>query len=353
MDKDGKITILDVARKAGISKGTVDRVLHNRGEVSRKSAEKVRKAIEELGYTPNLYASLLATRQGRRIAALIPNSGPGEYWSKLLDGFIAGGEKVSSLNVLTEVYRYDQYDVESFRSAAARMLQNAPSGVVLPPLFAGETLELAQQLSEEGIPYVYVDSNLEDSGCLAYFGMPMKRSGELAAYLLTERSSVEEVKELLVVRVRRDGSHRSDPTIARREGFGEYMAAHFPGCTIHNVFIDPKDARSTTASLDDFFRQHSGVKYVVMFNSRIHLISDYLRTHPLAGRRVIGFDSLDGNMEALKAGTVNVLLCQHTELQSSQAVQTLVDYLLMQKTPAKRDNYMHIDILTALNVDDY
>ena len=48
--EEKKITIFDVAEKAGVSKGTVDRVLHNRGEVSRKSAEKVRKAIEELNY---------------------------------------------------------------------------------------------------------------------------------------------------------------------------------------------------------------------------------------------------------------------------------------------------------------
>ena len=45
--EEKKITIFDVAARAGVSKGTVDRVLHNRGEVSRKSAEKVRKAIEE------------------------------------------------------------------------------------------------------------------------------------------------------------------------------------------------------------------------------------------------------------------------------------------------------------------
>ena len=52
-----KVTINDVARAAGVSKGTVDRVLHNRGEVSAKSREKVLKVIEELGFKPNLYAS--------------------------------------------------------------------------------------------------------------------------------------------------------------------------------------------------------------------------------------------------------------------------------------------------------
>ena len=75
MDKNGKITIIDVARKAGVSKGTVDRVVHNRGEVSKKSAEKVKKAIEELRYQPNLYASLLASKKAHVIACLLPTFG--------------------------------------------------------------------------------------------------------------------------------------------------------------------------------------------------------------------------------------------------------------------------------------
>ena len=63
MNKEcNKVTINDVARVAGVSKGTVDRVLHNRGEVSAKSKDKVLKVIEELGFKPNLHASLLASQ---------------------------------------------------------------------------------------------------------------------------------------------------------------------------------------------------------------------------------------------------------------------------------------------------
>ena len=47
---ENKVTINDIARLTGLSKGTVDRVLHKRGEVSKKSYEKVMKVIEELGY---------------------------------------------------------------------------------------------------------------------------------------------------------------------------------------------------------------------------------------------------------------------------------------------------------------
>ena len=49
-----KIRIKDIARLANVSTGTVDRVLHNRGEVSAKSREKVEKVLKEINYQPNI-----------------------------------------------------------------------------------------------------------------------------------------------------------------------------------------------------------------------------------------------------------------------------------------------------------
>ena len=54
------IRIKDIAERAGVSVGTVDRVLHNRPNVSKKALEKVNKALEEMDYKPNMYASALA-----------------------------------------------------------------------------------------------------------------------------------------------------------------------------------------------------------------------------------------------------------------------------------------------------
>lgn len=344
---------MDVAKLAGVSKGTVDRVVHNRGEVSKKSTEKVKKVIKELEYEPNLYASLLATKKEHTIACLIPTHNEGEYWDRIQRGFIKGGESAKSFNVQTELFSYDQYSSESFKEVSKQLLASNPSGVVLPPLFKTDTRALSDKLTEKGIPYVYVDTKLEDDSYFAYFGMPMYQSGYLCAHLLTERCAPEQVKEVVVVRITRDKGRQSDPSLNRREGFMDFMAEHFPNCDIHNVFINPHDERDIYLTLDHFFKEHKGIKFVVMFNSRIHLIADYLAKKPVEGRRVIGFDNLEKNMDALKAGLVTILITQHTEDQSFYAVQALVDFILLHKKPAKKDNYMHMDILTRLNFDYY
>lgn len=348
-----KITIIDVARKAGVSKGTVDRVVHSRGEVSKKSEAKVRKAIEELGYQPNLYASLLASRKTHEIACILPKFGKDEYWEKIYNGFEEGSESVAALGVKTRVFFYNQYDVASFKAACTKVLESKPSGVVLPPLFKNDTLTFAQKLKNLDIPYIYVDTKLEDDGYFSYLGMPMYKSGYLCAYLLTERCTPKDMDKVVIVRILRDKARQSDPTVSRREGFLDYMSEHFPACEILNVFIDPSNPANIEKTLSDFARNHGELRNVVMFNSRIHLIEKYLSAHPLEGRRVIGFDNLDRNLAMLGESLVDIIIAQHTEAQSRNAVRILSDYILMQKRPAVRDAYMHMDILTRLNTDGY
>ena len=51
-------TIEIIAKKAGVSRGTVDRVLHDRGQVKPETAERVRAVMEEMDFQPNAHRAL-------------------------------------------------------------------------------------------------------------------------------------------------------------------------------------------------------------------------------------------------------------------------------------------------------
>lgn len=348
MSEENKITIMDVARLSGLSKGTVDRVLHNRGEVSKKSYDKVMKVIKDLGYEPNLYASMLASRKDRTIAVIIPQYAAGEYWELIDSGIARGREFVQSFNIKVNTFFYDQYSLDSFREACAEAMESAPSGVVLAPLFRNGTSEFTAQLQEQSIPYVFIDSKLEEEGYLAYFGMPMYRSGYLCADLLTGGGQIDEVA---MVRIERDKKRQSDPTVNRRAGFMDYMLEHCPDCSFHTIFINPRDPVSIEQTLDSFAAAHPGVKHIAVFSSRVYLIVDYLEKHDCHDMKVIGYDDLSANVAALKRGTVDFIITQHASDQAFMAISTLNDLLVHRRNPARRDNYMHMDILTRYNAD--
>lgn len=346
-----KITINDIARLTGLSKGTVDRVLHNRGEVSKKSFDKVMAVIREQGYEPNLYASLLAKRKKRIIAIVLPHPHSGSYWELAISGMEKIGEEVQQFGIHSALFTYDEYQAESFREVCAKVLESNVSGVVIAPMFQYETQVFVQELGSRDIPYVFVDTKLDSpEGHLAFFGIPSYKSGFLCADMLLQG---EKAREVLVVRITRDKERQSDPTVIRRAGFMDYMRENNPGCTIRSLFVSPTDATVTDEALSSFFKEFPQVRHVVMFNSRIHLIVPFLERHPFPGRRVIGFDNLKANIEALENGTVTMLIAQHPEKQVQEAVHILSDFLVFKRKPEKPDNHMHMDILTRYNIEDY
>ena len=351
MEAGKKVTINDVAKAAGVSKGTVDRVLHNRGEVSEQSRAKIMKVIEKLGYIPNMHASLLASRKNYRIVCVIPEFHNGEFWELTEKGIEQGREYAERFGISIDSVMYDQYDLESFQRACAEVLETSPSGVIIAPMFRNETLKFAMELKDRQVPYAYIDSKLEEDDYFAYYGMPMYQSGYLCADILTME---RDVKRIHIIRIERDKRGLSDPTVARRTGFLDYIAEHYPDCRVDNTFIDPKDRDARFRRLDALFAEDPDPeKYIVMFNSRVHFVADYLKERNIRTCRVVGFDVLDRNLALLKEGYVQALIAQRSDKQMAAAITALTDRLIMHAVPAKRDNYTHMDIINRYNCDYY
>ena len=80
------IRIKDIAERAGVSVGTVDRVLHNRPNVSKAALEKVNKALAEMDYKPNMYASALAYNKKYTFYCVLPKHEQEAYWDEIEEG---------------------------------------------------------------------------------------------------------------------------------------------------------------------------------------------------------------------------------------------------------------------------
>lgn len=343
-------TIYDVAREAGVSRATVDRVIYKRGGVSAATEEKVNRVIKELGYSANPNASMLASRRKLTITCLIPEFEMGDYWDVAYKGFIDGAKSIKSYDVSTDIHLFNPNDIESFRKESEIILQSNPTGVIMNVVFADEVKAFAEKMDKAGIPYAFVDRKIDELNYKVYFGADPHEAGQLGAYLLTHRM---EVKDIALVRIIRDSKQMSDPNKVRREGFLEYIRQHAPECRIHTIFIPPHNPEEAYEILDKFFKEHPEVKHITMPNSRIHLMSEYLKRNPVEDRHVVGFDDLDKNIEALNEGLVEYLVTRHIPMQSYYTISSLASAVISGKAPEKRDNLMHMDILHRLNSKHY
>ena len=342
--------IFDVAERAGVSRGTVDRVIFGRGRVSQDTREKVIRAIEDLHYTPNANASKLASRREYRLACLIPQFHKGDYWESMYNGFIAATKDYPSYSINLSVHNYDQLEVDSFLSESKKILESRPAGVIMNAVFREEVMHFAFQLEQAGIPYAFVDNKIDELDYTLYYGVDPYKSGALGAYLLTNRM---DVKEIALIRLRRDPRHKADPNRPRRHGFTDYIEDHYPQCRIHTVFIDPEDEESSLATLETFFSAHPTIRHIAMTNSRVFLLGHYLRLHPDPLRKVVGFDDLDKNLACLREGLIDTLVTRHIPMQAYDALHAFMDCIVRSKRPDHRNHFVHMDILTQMNLDNY
>ena len=109
MNKESSnIRIIDIAEMAGVSVGTVDRVIHNRGRVSEENEKKVRAILEKANYQPNLMARSLASKKQYHFLAITPSFKPGEYWEAISEGIDKAASETELYNVNVTKLFFDQ-----------------------------------------------------------------------------------------------------------------------------------------------------------------------------------------------------------------------------------------------------
>src|SRR3712207_884166 len=103
-----KIRIKDIAERACVSVGTVDRVLHNRPNVSPSAREKVEKALKEMNYQPNMYASALAYNKSYQIQIVLPKHESEAYWEEIEEGARKAMEARRDFHINVSFHYYER-----------------------------------------------------------------------------------------------------------------------------------------------------------------------------------------------------------------------------------------------------
>lgn len=344
------ITIADIAYKAGVSAGTVDRVLHNRGRVSVENMQKVEKAIEELGYKPNMTARALVSRKNLNICAIIPSNSEGDYWASVEKGLYKAVSNTEYSNLNLDIVYYDQYSFLSFAEAVnAVKSKDDVNGVVLATHFEEEVREFTAYLDGKEIAYVFVDSNISGCNELAYFGLEAYDSGRATAELALNITSFE--KEIVLIDFKFNVGEQPTQAIVRSRGFIDFF--NICGEKKRLIFLD-LDANSEDyhSRLDRLFDSHPAIQTLVTLNSRSYLVANFLKRKNKKDIKMIGFDLIRKNVDFLEERVISFLISQHPEKQGYSAVEALFSYVIL-KSEIKNVNYMPIDIITAANLKYY
>lgn len=181
----GPSTLRDVARVAGVSIKTVSRVVNGEAHVTPATADKVRAAIDQLGYVPNIFARRLV--QGRSFVIALLYEVGGWHWLRALQEGIAARCREAGYEVVLVPFHRQPLPSARAREEGLRVLKvveqcNADGVVLLPPL--GDDELFVSQLLDRGLPQVCVQPSQIDGPFISV--RPTDRGGmtALTEYLL-------------------------------------------------------------------------------------------------------------------------------------------------------------------------
>lgn len=348
--EDQNYTIKDIAQMAGVSAGTVDRVLHNRGDVSQKSKEKVQKVLDEINYQPNVFAIGLAAKKKYTITCMIPYYVEHDYWHSVATGIERARQELRPFNVSVDYLHYKHGDRKSYQDACQKIEKSNTDALLLAPNFREDTLSMLAYLKDKNIPFAFIDFDIEEAKALKYIGQDSYKSGYIAAKILMR--NYQQGQELILF-LNNNKDNPAEIQMKRRlEGFMKYISEEHKDIAIHEVILNKNNPEKNNEILSDFFRKHPKATLGAVFNSRVYQVGHYLREKGQTMTGLIGYDLLRNNTELLKSGEVTYLIGQRPGLQGYCGVKTLCDNIVFKKSvePLK---YMPIDILIKENIDFY
>ena len=311
------ITIKDIAARAGVSTGTVDRVLHNRPNVSQKALDKVNKALEELDYQPNMYASALAYNKTYTFYIVLPKHEQDAYWDEIEEGAQACCNFRRDFGISLKFVYYERFNATAFTKMVREFFSAKIDGVVIVPTTLEQTARFTEKLTERSIPYVLLDSYMPDLKPLSFFGQDSFASGYFAAKMLMLIASKE--KEIALVKQTRDGKVGSKQQANRETGFRHYMVDHFPEIKITEVDLPLDEERKEyDGILEDFFSTHPKVHHCITFNSKAHIVGEFLQRTNRRNVQIMGYDMVPKNEACVRQGSTT--WCRRTRPASVRAV---------------------------------
>jgi LacI family transcriptional regulator len=340
-------SIKDVAAKAKVSIGTVDRVLHNRGRVSEKTRARVERIVRRLGYRPNIHARSLSLDKAYRFAVVMPRlTQDSEYWKFPAKGIDKACRELESHHVSADYYLFDRYSDVSFERAFQGAVKSKPDGLLIAPVLSGKAGMLVPTIPQ-GTPYVFFDSTIPGTECLTFIGQDPFQSGLLAASLLQSVSGGQ--GHAAIVKVTPDDFHITERIRGFLAGMEENkrMPAHLFEVDSHGGEI------AFAGTVRRIVQELDPLAGIVVSNAWTHSVAHAVRAHAKPGRiAVIGYDLVPKNLQYLEEGVIGFLISQCPSTQGYEGIYSLYEHVVLRES-VEQTIMVPIDIVTKENVKYY
>lgn len=324
------ITIKEIAKLAGTSRATVDRVIHNRGNVNKELEKKIKKIIEETNFKVNEFGRGLVNLGKQFYIYLIINSIGNEFFETVLNSMKTTVMEFKNITLIVDKLKGYNED-EQVKSIIKAKNNDQIDLLIISPI---NSEKVVKELTNFKVPVITVNNDIEIDR-LAFVGCNYSNSGEIAGDLAKLTLGLE-AKILIVA-----GSFKLIGHKQRVEGFKNNLDNHSKNYKFDVVENQDDDLVSYQVVKKSIEKQDydliyfcaggikGGIKAVHELNKNIKMIT---------------VDETKIVVESLKNDLIIGTVTQQPLKQGSVAVSLAIDYLIYGRKPKKLLNYTSNDV---------
>jgi LacI family transcriptional regulator len=335
-----------IADACGVSRGTVDRALHNKSGVRPEVAARIQEKAREMGY---ISARLLPALTKTWKIGVVLHSAPSGFVQQLIDLFEHFSEK-ELLPVEIILRTMNETDCLHQLALIDELVEvEQIEGLALMPLANQQIRDKINLLSEKkGIPVVTLNTDIEGSSRIAYVGPDDIAAGRSAAALMgMVLGGTGRVLPILG----QESGHYADSQ--RFTGFLSEIEEHFKSIDVlqpQSCFLDTDMAERIVSRA---IQADASLTGIYLSSVGRHGVANALRKNGKIGKiHVVIHDFTPVNLGMVRDGIVDFIIGQDAHIQSIRPIQILYDYLTQHRLPENRVQLTDISIKFRCNIGE-
>lgn len=338
------ITIKKIAEICGVSRGTVDRVLNNRGKVKLETESLIKKIAEQMEYIPNPAGKALAAKKKKIVVGVILVAEGNPFFDDVIRGIRAAGIEYLAYGMRILMKTLHGYDVEE-QCSLMNEIKTEVNALIINPISDEKVKAKINELVDLGIFVVTVNTDLEVSKRACYIGSDYTNGGETACGIMGVLTSGTAKVGIVT------GSFKIAGHNQRIEGFRKIMAAKYPNFELIHIEENNDDDIKAFSVTTDMLSSYPEISAIFIVAGGVYGVCRAILSKNCQDRiTVISFDSAPRTVEMMKQKVISVTIYQHPYTQGFKAMQVVFAYLVKGLLPNKTQHIMKNDIKILENL---
>lgn len=340
------MTTSEIAKRLGISRGTVSRVLNNNPNVKEETRNLVLTALKDYNYIPNEVARSLVMKRNYKIAVVV-FSEPEFFWEQVEYGVTSAFNELKSQGVAVDYFVTNILNPREQLDLLKDLPDRGYDAIAVAPNDPHLLVELIDEISASGIPVLLVNVDIPTANRLCYVGCNYLQSGTLAAEILAKslnysgQIAVLTLQDQVVTIEQRITGFRQE--LSNYRGINIELVSRFNRLA-EGVYDEVCSILNKNPELNGFYVSFGALeqtaKAVVDMN--------------LTGKvSVVGYDLSKNIYSYMKKGAITATICHEPFNQGYFAVKILHHYLKSGTTPVSSIMYTKLEAIFAANAKYY